>query len=101
MPQSANTVRVVARITARREHVSEVRDILEGLVGPTRAERGCLGYELLHNSRDPTDFTFVEEWSDPAALDAHASSPHFLDAYARLPELLDGPVDIRRYSLIK
>jgi quinol monooxygenase YgiN len=98
MPEG--TLRVVARMVARPEAVEEVRSVLSGLVGPTRAERGCVLYELLQNRSDPTDFTFVEEWESEAALDAHLSSGHIREARSRLPGLLAAEPDIRRYSVV-
>ena len=62
----ANPLRVVARIKARPETVDEVRELLCGLVEPTRKESGCISYELLQNREDPTDLTFVEEWESDA-----------------------------------
>jgi len=99
MPE--NRLRVVARMVANPGDVDEVRSILAGLVGPTRAESGCVTYELLQNNADPTDFTFVEEWEGDAALDAHLSTPHIQDAMTRLPALLAAPPDIRRYSVVR
>ncbi len=99
MPE--NTLRVVARIVANPGDADEVRSILAGLLGPTRAEPGCISYELLQNNADPTDFTFVEEWEGDAALDAHLSTPHIQDAMSRLPPLLAAKPDIRRYSVVK
>ena len=96
-----NSLRVVARMVARPGDVEEVRSVLTGLVGPTRAERGCVGYELLQNRSDPTDFTFVEEWEDDAALDAHLSTEHIRDAQSRLAGRLAAEPDIRRYSVVK
>jgi quinol monooxygenase YgiN len=93
-------VRVVARLTAKLEHVAEVREILSGLVEKTRTEPGCVEYALLVNSADPTDFTFVETWTDNAALDAHSASVHVVEASTRLPRLLAGPADIRRYGVL-
>ena len=96
-----DTLRVVARMVARPEAVDEVRSVLSGLLGPTRAERGCVVYELLQNRHDPTDFTFVEEWESDAALDAHLSSGHIREARSKLPGLLAAEPDIRRYSVLK
>jgi len=56
-------VRVVARVVARPGKEDELRTLLRGLIEPTRREPGCVTYELLQNTADPTDFTFVEEWS--------------------------------------
>ena len=98
MPETS--LRVVARITARPETVNEVRTILLGLVAPTRAERGCVVYELLQNRTDPTDFTFVEEWASDASFERHHTTNHIRSAFPRLEPLLAAPPDIRTYSLL-
>lgn len=96
----SETLRVVARITALPDKADEVRSILLALIEPTRNEAGCLSYELLRNNADPTDFTFVEEWSSDATLDAHMATPHLQNAVAQTASLLSEPPDIRRYSLL-
>jgi quinol monooxygenase YgiN len=93
-------VRVVARIVARPGRVEELRVLLEGLIEPTRKEPGCVTYELLQNTADPTDFTFVEEWRSNADLDAHLQSPHLQHARSRLPDLAAVDPDIRRYTVV-
>ena len=93
--------RVVARITARPDTVQRVREVLEGFVEPTRAEKGCVTYELLQNREDPTDFTFVEEWADDATFEAHHKSPHITAGFPKLQNILVAPSDIRTYTLIR
>jgi quinol monooxygenase YgiN len=92
------TVHVIARIRAGHEHVDAVREILVGFVAPTRAEEGCIRYDLFQHESDPTDFTFVEAWSDHAALDRHSKAPHLREGRARLQGLTEGPTEILRYS---
>ena len=99
MPE--NTLRVVARIIARPDHVDVVRSYLTELLEPTRKEPGCVSYELLHNRSDPTDFTFVEEWESDGALEAHLNTPHIRNVIARLTGLLAAAPDIRSYSLLR
>ena len=94
------TVHVVARITARPDTVAELRALLLGLLEPTRRESGCRRYTLLHDAADPTDFTFVEEWADAAALDAHLAAPHVQAALAQASPWLAAAPDIRRYVLV-
>ena len=98
MPDTS--LRVVARLTARPDTVSQVRDILLGLVGPTRAEDGCVVYELLQNRTDPSDFTFVEEWASDAAFERHHTTDHIRAAFPRLEALVAAPPDIRTYSVL-
>jgi quinol monooxygenase YgiN len=94
------SLRVVARIKARPEKVEEVRELLSGLTGPTRAEPGCVSYELMQNRQDPTDFTFVEEWAGDEAFDAHFRTEHMQRALPRVGELLTEPPDIRTYTVV-
>jgi quinol monooxygenase YgiN len=96
----SDTLRVVARITARPDSVARVRDVLSGLIGPTRGEDGCIRYELMQNAGDPTDFTFYEEWTDEAALAVHAASAHLKRAHEELQRHLAAPADVRRYRVI-
>ena len=95
-----NGVRVVARVVARPGKIEELRVVLQGLVEPTRREPGCVTYELLQNMADPTDFTFVEEWSSNADLDAHLQSAHLRNARSRLSDLVAAAPDIRRYTVV-
>ena len=92
-----DTVHVVARITARPDSVTQLQAVLTALLEPTRREAGCRSYVLLHNQADPTDFTFIEEWTDAAALDAHLHTPHLQAALAQAVNLLTTDPDIRRY----
>jgi quinol monooxygenase YgiN len=93
-------IKVVAHLISKRDTIDQTREILLGLIEPTRVENGCIAYELFQNNSDPTDFTFVEEWTDDAALDAHLESPHLIDAKTKLGDLLAADPDIRRYTLL-
>ena len=67
----AKTVRVLAGVVALPEKIEEVESLLHALIKETRKEAGCVQYELLQNRDDPAEFTFVEEWEDDSAIDAH------------------------------
>ena len=96
----ANGLRVVARIKAKQDKIEEVKRLLSGLIEPTRKEAGCVSYELLQNSQDPTDFTFIEEWTSDASLSEHFETEHFKNALPQLPELTAEESDIRTYTVI-
>jgi quinol monooxygenase YgiN len=94
-------LRVLARAKAKPDHIAPVRDILSALVEPTRQEPGCLTYELLQNSADPTDFVFVERWASAAAEQAHLATPHVSSALQQLVGLLVAEPEICRYTALK
>ena len=83
---------VVARIRAKAGRSDEVREVLLGLVWPTRKEAGCLNYDLHQSHEDPTLFVFYENWTSREALDAHGRSAHIQAFRARSGELLAEPV---------
>ena len=91
---------VVAHLRAKPDKVEETKVALLALVEPTRAENGCILYELSQNTADPTDFTFVEEWESDKALDTHLESEHIRELRSRADDLFAAPPDIRRYTLI-
>lgn len=95
------SLRVIARVRAKTEHVPQVWEILCALVEPTRCESGCLSYELLQNGSDPTDFVFVEQWASAAAEQAHFTTPHVSTALQQLVGLLVAELEIYRYTVIK
>ena len=47
-----NPVKVITRVVAREDTSEKVREILVGLIEPTRNEEGCVTYELLENRTD-------------------------------------------------
>jgi quinol monooxygenase YgiN len=89
---------VVARLIARPDRVEETRALLTGLLEPTRKENGCIRYDLFQNQDDPTDFTFIEEWTDKGCLDAHLAGPHIQAALTKLPDLLAADPAINLYN---
>lgn len=95
------SLQVIARVIARPDSVDAVKRILVGMLEPSRAEEGCLVYELLQCQDDPTDFTFVEEWTDAAALERHAASPHIAGVQQELQALVSVPTVVRKYTLIE
>ena len=79
---------VIAHIHAKPGQEDVVRAVLESYVGPTRQEDGCLRYDLFVDVKDPTKFTFVEEWTSMAALEKHGQSAHIAAGRSRMVDLV-------------
>jgi quinol monooxygenase YgiN len=90
------TLHVVAHLYASPGNEDFVREVLEGFVGPTRQENGCLRYELFADISDPTRFTFIEEWTGVEALEAHSRSEHIAAGRAKLDGKLAQPGWVQR-----
>jgi quinol monooxygenase YgiN len=86
-------VRVIAGSLARSAKESRLRELLRGVLAPTRAESGCKLYEL-YESDAPGRFYFYEIWESQAALDKHAASAHFKHLEQSVGELIQEPFEV-------
>jgi len=89
------SIRIIARLIARPDAIDALRAECLAMLQPTRKEAGCVRYELLANIANPADFTFVEEWADQAAIDAHMQTPHLKAVLVDSAPLVACPVDVR------
>jgi quinol monooxygenase YgiN len=96
-----DTVHIVAHVVAREGEEARVREELQKLIEPTRAEPGCLKYEFFVNKENPRDFVFLEEYASDAAFQAHMDSKHVGQAITTVVPLLAVPPDIRNYRRIQ
>jgi quinol monooxygenase YgiN len=86
-------VRVIARSVARKGRENQLRELLRGMLAPTRAELGCKLYEL-YESDSKGRFYFYEIWENQGALDRHAGSPHFKHLEQTVWELVQEPFEV-------
>ena len=80
---------VIATIEAKPQHMPHVLQTLQAMLAPSRAESGCLQYDLHRDRATPHRLVMVERWRDTAALQAHLKTPHFLN----MQRALDGAID--------
>jgi quinol monooxygenase YgiN len=98
---SGGAVRVIARITTQLDKVEELKSVLLGLVEPTRAEKGCVSYQLVQDKTDLAEFVFIEEWTSDSAIDVHMTSSHVQNAFSKAQSLLVKAPDIRKYWVLR
>ena len=80
---------ILAQITAAPGKEAMVRAELEKLVPITRAEAGCIQYDLHVDNENPGFFVFYENWESRELWQTHMNAPH-LTAYMAATE---GAVD--------
>lgn len=69
-------VTVIAFHRAKPDKEHALRKALLALCGPTRAEKGCINYDLHLSAGDPGLLVFHENWMSKDDLDAHLTSAH-------------------------
>jgi len=83
---------VVAVFVARPGRETDLERALLALVEPTRAESGCLRYELNRSTRQPGQLFFTEVWASAASHREHLETPHVRAVLAALPDLTAVPL---------
>lgn len=76
---------IVADIQADPNRIDLVKSELERLVPLTRAEEGCIRYDLHQDDENPAHFLFYETWETRELWQAHINSPH-IKAYKAATE---------------
>ena len=76
---------ILAQITAMEGKEDLVHDALLALVEPTRAEEGCVQYDLHRDNDAPGFFVFYETWESRELWRKHMNAPH-LEDYAKATE---------------
>ena len=74
----AKPLTIVAIFEATSGREDDLAAALEALIAPTRAEAGCLNYDLHRDLEQPGRFLFYENWATRAHWDAHMQSPHLV-----------------------
>lgn len=74
MPNQKLTI--VARILAKPEKTALVQQELVKLIAPTRAEEGCINYNLHQDHENPALFLFYENWATRDLWQKHMANTH-------------------------
>jgi quinol monooxygenase YgiN len=94
--QGDQRIVLVAVFQARPETRDELADRLSQLVIPSRAEPGCLRYDLHADEHDPCTFVFLETWANEVALATHDATEAVRAIRADAPRLTKAPLVVYR-----
>lgn len=70
------TLHLAVSLIAKPGGEAELKAALEALVAPSRADDGCLQYDLHADRENPRHFFLYERWRDDASWRAHMETPH-------------------------
>ncbi|MDO4232145.1 MAG: putative quinol monooxygenase [Lautropia sp.] len=82
-------VKIVATIMLKDAHREALLAEMKPLVAGSRAEAGCLRYDLHQDIQNPNRVVVFEIWKSQAAVDEHNASTHF-QAFVKA---IEGKVD--------
>ena len=70
---------ITKRVTfiAKDGSEAKMKELLSAMVVPSKAEDGCLFYEIFQYEDNRKKFMAVETWRDEKSLDGHKASEHY------------------------
>ncbi|MEH6628165.1 MAG: putative quinol monooxygenase [Motiliproteus sp.] len=80
---------IVANIIAKTDKIDLVKAELEKLIDITRAEEGCINYDLHQDNENPAHFMFYENWESREQWQSHMSNQHLQDYMAATDRAVD------------
>ncbi|MHA6769451.1 putative quinol monooxygenase [Sphingobium ummariense] len=82
-------IKIVAILTARSGKAEALRDLLDSMLAPSRAEPGNLRYDLWTDEAEPERFVLDELYENAEAVAAHRASGHFQTYLAAINDLAE------------
>lgn len=73
---------IVANIKTKADKIDLVKAELLKLIDITRAEAGCINYNLHQDNENPAHFMFYENWESRELWQKHMNNPHLKDYMA-------------------
>lgn len=75
-------ITILANIKTKPDTVDLVKTELLKLIPMTRAEEGCINYDLHQDNDNPTHFVFYENWESRELWQQHMKNQHLEDYMA-------------------
>lgn len=80
---------VIARLKAKPGAEAQLYEECHKLLAPTRAEEGCINYDMHRSVEEPGLIMFYENWTTRPLWEQHMKSPHL----THFSEATDGIVE--------
>ena len=93
-------VKVIAQFFIAEGRLSDAIAAAKELVGKTRAEKGCLQYDMFQDNADSANLVLIEGWATQEDLDVHSESAHFQSLVPKIVGLCAKPPVIQKLTQI-
>lgn len=96
----AKQLTLVVFMTAKPGKEEELGRRLTALIEPTRAEAGCITYDLHRSNTNPAVWMFYENWIDQTDLDLHFETEHLKQFLNTTHEVLEKDMEIHALTMM-
>jgi quinol monooxygenase YgiN len=93
--QAEKPFSMVVSFKVKRDQVESVLAASKKAVPSSRAEKGCMAYDVQQDLEDSTEFLVLETWHDLKALEFHSGTEHFAEFIKVIRSAVDDPPQMR------
>jgi quinol monooxygenase YgiN len=90
---------VVGRVSTDDDKRATLIRVGQAVARASRAEPGCLHYELYADTENEHEFVFVEEWETEEALQRHFTTPHIAEFMQAITGAIIAPPDVSFHTV--
>lgn len=87
-------ITINATVYVNKDAIKEYKALTNVLIPGTQNELGNLRYDMYQSIEQPTEFVFIEQYADQAALDAHHNADHFTSFLKNVAPFLSKDMDV-------
>jgi quinol monooxygenase YgiN len=87
-------VSLIAFQYAKADCVTKLTEQIKSLMATSRAESGCISYNVYRDTSAPETFIFHETWASQADIDQHFNSASFQAFWSHRMDYLTKDVEI-------
>ena len=80
---------IIAKLKAKPGSEDRLYEACRKLVAPTRAEEGCINYDMHRSVEDPGLVMFYENWETKPLWERHMESPHLTEFSAETEDVIE------------
>ncbi len=91
---------LTAIMKVKADKVNELKSAALAIVAGSRAEEGCVSYNVHQSIEDETVFIWRESWKSKAALDEHFNKDYFKNFFEIVNKVAEEPPQITITNLI-
>jgi len=91
---------VIATAKAKPGKEKEMESALRAVALPTRAQPGCVRFNLSRSTDDPAVIVGVKRWASKEDYEMHLQGPHFQRLGAAMGNIIAGPPQIQWYEIL-
>jgi len=92
-------LKVVAKVVAKQEKMSETETLMKSLIPITLEEDGCISYEVFQETAQSNSYFFLETWESKEDLDKHLSNDHMIHFVTSGEELFSEPLEVKLMTI--